>query len=116
MSDDILDLNDFMERVQNDKELLLELLDIFTSDFEEKRRELEDAFNRNDPLTVEHVAHFLKGSCSNISAGLLRQLFFELEKKGRDNDLSDKEKYLNAIDREYQQLVNYLGEIRGRLQ
>lgn len=116
MSDKILDLNDFMERVQNDKELLLELLDIFVSDFEEKRKEMENAFNKNDASTVEHVAHFLKGSCGNISAGPLGQLFMELEKKGRNGDLSGKEKYLSDIDREFEQLVTYIGEIRGQLQ
>ena len=96
--------------------MYLELLDIFVSDFQEKRSALEVALNQNDFSTVEHVAHFLKGSCGNISAGLLRNIFSELEKKGKLNDLSDKEKYLNDIDQEYEQLVKYIGKMRGKLQ
>ena len=116
MSNEILDLRDFMDRVQDDKELLLELLDIFTSDFRIKRDELAKAFNQNDFAVVEHVAHFLKGSCGNISAVSLRDVFSELEKKGKGRNLSDKEKFLEDIDRKYEQLVNYIVEIREQLQ
>jgi len=116
MSNDILDLDDFLDRVQNDKELLLELLDIFVSDFHLKRKELEAAFIMNDSSKVEHVAHFLKGSCGNISAAALRQLFLELEQMGKDDSLRDKEKYLDSIDQQFEKLVHYIGEIRGQLQ
>ena len=37
MAEDIIDLPDVLERVQDDKELLLELLDIFQEDFVSKR-------------------------------------------------------------------------------
>jgi len=40
MGREVLDLNEFLERVQNDKELLLELLDIFVEDFQEKRKQM----------------------------------------------------------------------------
>ena len=41
MSEEILDLKEVMERVQDDKELLLELFDIFITDYSEKRKLLE---------------------------------------------------------------------------
>ena len=64
-----------------DKELLFELLDIFVSVFYTKRQALGNAIEKGDSETVEHVAHFLKGSCGNISSEPLRAIFSELEEK-----------------------------------
>ena len=116
MSEQILDLDDFLERVQDDKELLVELLDIFVTDYHEKRQALEEAFNNKDYRTIEHVAHFLKGSCGNISAAPLRAIFLELEQKGKDQNVDDPQKYLDEIDTKFEELAAYIGEIRTKLQ
>jgi len=115
MSEAILDIDEFMDRVQDDKELLFELLDIFVSDFYGKRKELEGALSSNDYQTVEHVAHFLKGSCGNISAKSLRDIFLKFERQGMDNDLAGLEHCLEDIDKKFEELVQYIGELRGKL-
>jgi len=115
MSEQTLDVDDFMERVQGDKELFFELLDIFISDFSSKRQSLQEAIANNDNTTVEHVSHFLKGSCGNISAGSLRVIFNELEKKGKDGDLQGLEKSLNEIDQKFEELMTCIGELRTKL-
>ena len=116
MSEEILDIEDFMERVQGDKELFLELLDIFISDFHPKRKLLEEAIVNNDQQAVEHIAHFLKGSCGNISAGPLRIIFNELEKKGKEGDLQGLENCLSEIDQKFEELTAYIGELQTKLQ
>lgn len=116
MNEHILDEEDFMERVQGDKELFFELLDIFVSDFSSKRQSLEEAIAKNDKATIEHVAHFLKGSCGNISARPLGAIFSELEKKGKDDDLEGLEKYLGEIDQKFEELMTAIGALRTKLQ
>jgi len=115
MSEQTLDVDDFMERVQGDKELFFELLDIFISDFPPKRQSLKEAIANKDYTAVEHVSHFLKGSCSNISAGSLRVIFHELEKKGKNNDLQGLEECLNDIDQKFEELMTCIGELRTKL-
>jgi len=115
MSDETLDVNDFMERVQNDKELFFELLDIFANDFQEKRQALEEAIRKKDHQTIEYVSHFLKGSCGNISAKSLRVIFHDLEKRGSDNDVEGTEHYLGDIDQKFKELMIYIGELRTKL-
>jgi len=110
-----LDVDDFMDRVQNDKELFFELLDIFVKDYHDKRKQLGEAIKNGDGETVEHVSHFLKGSCGNISATALRLIFQELEKKGNANDLEGLESYLPDIDRKFEQLTVFIGELRKKL-
>ncbi len=116
MSENVtLDIDEFMNRVQDDKDLFFELLDIFVQDYQTKRVEMEEAFKNNDARTVEHVAHFLKGSCGNISAKPLRAIFSELEEKGKANDLADMEGYLNNIDQRFEELAVRIGELRQEL-
>ena len=114
MSEEILDFEDFLERVQGDTELLMELLDIFVNDFQEKRQALGEAFKNNDCQGVEHIAHFLKGSCGNISAEALRKIFFELEQMGRSQKLENRDYYLDAIDQQFEKLAVRIGEIRRK--
>ena len=110
-----LDIDEFMNRVQNDKELFFELLDIFVQDFQTKRMELGEAVKNNDAQTIEHVAHFLKGSCGNISAKPLRSIFSELEGRGKAHDLEDLGKCLSDIDLKFEELAIRIGEIRQEL-
>jgi len=116
MSEQTLDVDDFMERVQGDKELFFELLDIFSSDFPLKRLSLQEAIANKDHITVEHVSHFLKGSCGNISAVPLRIIFSELEKRGKENDLQGLEEYLEKIDKRFEELTTCIEELRTKLQ
>ena len=116
MSEEALNLDEFMDRVQDDKELLFELLDIFVSDFRVKRQALGAAIEKGDFETVEHAAHFLKGSCGNISAESLRTIFSEFEEKGRKKNLEGTEGRLDDIDQKFEELVKYVGELHERLQ
>jgi len=112
MTEQTLDVNDFMERVQGDKDLLFELLEIFINDYYPKRQSLKEAIDKNDHTTVEHVSHFLKGSCGNISAKPLRAIFHELEVKGKANDLQGVKKYLDEIDQKFEELLACIGKLR----
>jgi HPt (histidine-containing phosphotransfer) domain-containing protein len=115
MSEKILDFEDFMNRVQDDKELFFELLDIFVQDFQTKRQELEEAVKQSDSQTIEHVAHFLKGSCGNISAKSMRAIFTIMEEKGIRGILEGLEQDLEDVDQKYEELVKYIGELRTSL-
>jgi len=85
MSEDLLDVNEFMERVQDDKELLLELLDIFLADYMEKRKTLQEAVDGQDFEQIKGVAHSLKGASGNISAKSMCEIFSSLEEMGKNS-------------------------------
>jgi len=115
MSEKVLDVEDFMERVQGDKDLFFELLDIFIADFRPKRNLLEEAIANKDQQTIEQIAHFLRGSCGNISAEPLRTIFNELEKKGKENDLQGLENCISEIDQKFEELIACIGELQTKL-
>ena len=83
MSEEIIDLKDVLERVQDDKELLAELFDIYQEDFVVKRKALGDAIAAKDIAKIKEVAHSMKGSSGNISAKPLHAACLKLEMPGQ---------------------------------
>ncbi|MCA9407969.1 MAG: Hpt domain-containing protein [Candidatus Omnitrophica bacterium] len=115
MNEEIIDLDEFLERVQDDKELLCELLDIFMEDFGGKRKALEEAFGKNDLEEVRNIAHSLKGASGNISAKPLRQIFLELEDAAKNSNLTDTNGCLKQIDEQYNLLVSRIESLKKEL-
>ena len=115
MNEDILDLKEFLERVQDDKELLVELLNIYEEDLKSKRKTLEDALKSNNYDEVRSIAHSLKGASGNISAKALCVLFLQLEDMGKNKNLSGFENILTKIDQQFQTLQKRMTEIKKEL-
>jgi HPt (histidine-containing phosphotransfer) domain-containing protein len=115
MVNTILDLPEFMERVQDDKELLLELLDIYVEDFGKKRKLLDEAAAKNDFEQVRNIAHSLKGASGNISAKDIRETFSTVEVMGKNSNLSGIEKYLAKMDAEFELLLVRIQEIKKEM-
>jgi len=104
---EIIDLKDFMERVQDDKELLVELLDIFQEDFVGKRQALGDAVKNNDVTKIKEVAHSLKGASGNISAKEMHANFLKIEQSAKNNDISGITPILQVIDGQFEQIKQF---------
>lgn len=115
MSDQILDVPEFMERVQDDKELLLELLDIFVEDFEQKRVTLGEAITNKDFEVIGSIGHSVKGASGNISAKQLREVCIVMEEKGKSQDASGLEDLLSQMDKEYAILKERIVEVKKEL-
>lgn len=112
MSDDVLDLKEFMERVQNNKKLALELFDIFTGEFPGKKKELESAVAANDAGQVKQVAHALKGSSGNLSAKAMRATVLQLEELGKKGDLTGARELLAVLDQQFAAVVERIKAIK----
>lgn len=98
----VIDLDDVLERVQDDWELLLELLDIFEQDFSAKRPLLAQMVAEKSCEKIHDLAHSLKGASGNISAKALFQSFLQLEKMGESQDLSPAPELLKTIDAQFE--------------
>ena len=116
MDNEVIDLKDFLDRVQDDKDLMLELFDIFMSDYQEKRQSLKEAVAKKDYEQMKSLAHSLKGASGNISAKALRAIFIRLEEIGKANSLAGIEPLLNDLDLRYNDLVKRINEIKKEFQ
>ena len=116
MSEEVLDLPEFKERVQDDIELLLELLDIYTADFQEKRPKIQAAVDAGNAEDVRSLAHSLKGASGNISAKSLRETFLKLEEKGKSGDLTGAADLIVQIDEKFTALQERIESVKKELQ
>lgn len=109
---EIIDLKDFMERVQDDKELLLELLDIFQEDFIGKRQALDEAVNAKDITKIKELAHSLKGASGNISAKDMHANFLKIEIAAKSDDVVQAATILKDVDVQFAQIKEFAAKIK----
>ena len=107
MSDDAIDMKEVMDRVQEDRELLIELLQIFSDDYAQKKKMLDAAVVQNDFDQVRNITHGLKGASGNISAKKLRSSFSNLGEMAKSKDFSKAKETLDLIDRQFNELKDF---------
>ncbi|OGW97716.1 MAG: hypothetical protein A2Z81_05070 [Omnitrophica WOR_2 bacterium GWA2_45_18] len=115
MSEEVIDVPEFLERVQDDKELLFELLDIFVGDYRGKRKSLGEAIKKNDYEEVRMIAHSLKGASGNVSAKALRQTFIKIEEMRKQNDYTGAEETLKTMDQRFEELLKRISVLKEEL-
>jgi HPt (histidine-containing phosphotransfer) domain-containing protein len=104
MSEEIIDLKDVLERVQDDKELLAELFDIYQDDFVIKRKALGEAIVAKDITRIKEVAHSMKGSSGNISAKPLYAACLKLEMLAKEGKTDGMQEVAVAIDGYFEEI------------
>ena len=112
MSEEIIDLKDVLERVQDDKELLDELFDIYQEDFVIKRKALNDAIAAGDIAKIKEVAHSMKGSSGNISAKPLHASCLKLEMLAKEGKTDGMQEIALAIDGYFEQIKVYAANFK----
>jgi HPt (histidine-containing phosphotransfer) domain-containing protein len=104
MGEAIIDLNEVMERVQQDKELLLELLDIYQDDFIQKRKSLDEAISSKNTVKIKEIAHSMKGASGNISAKPMYAMCLKIEEYARNGKTDDIHELLAAVDGYFEEI------------
>ena len=91
-----------------DEELFLETVVAYLEDAIEHSRQLLFALEAEDAHEVEEMARALKGASANICAGPVREAALQLERAGRNKDLSQAPQLYRVFDKEFQRLLAYL--------
>jgi len=115
MSEEIIDLKDVLERVQDDKELLAELFDIYQEDFVIKRQALNDAIAAHDIAKVKEVAHSMKGSSGNISAKSLHAACLKLEMLAKEGKTDGMHEVVLEIDGYFERIKIFAAKFKKDL-
>jgi two-component system, sensor histidine kinase and response regulator len=83
----VFDVPDAMERVEGDRELLVELVALFLEDYPSQLDKVCQALRQNHSREVERLAHSLKSALANLSAKRAANAAHRLETLGRAADL-----------------------------
>jgi HPt (histidine-containing phosphotransfer) domain-containing protein len=86
----VIDRNSFIDTFQYfDKEIVVEIIDIFINEYSERMESLKKDIDTLDFNALKFDAHSMKGVIANFVAPRPQQLAKELEIKGTDKDASD---------------------------
>src|SRR6185436_9967953 len=78
------DLNDVLARVEGDRSLLAELIQIFRSESPRMLAEIKRCAEQGDEKGLQRAAHALKGSASNLGASGVSKAALALEMLARE--------------------------------
>jgi HPt (histidine-containing phosphotransfer) domain-containing protein len=96
MKKGFIDLEELLERTENDRGLMRDLLTIFKGEFPQRLQLLREAVGCLNATQVVMEAHALKGMLSNLAAVEAAAAVAELERLGRNNETS---KFLESFSR-----------------
>jgi HPt (histidine-containing phosphotransfer) domain-containing protein len=100
----VFDVDDALARVEGDRELLAELLEICRSEAPRMLDDIRRAIEADDPIRLERAAHAFKGSVASLGARAVAQAASELEAIGRRGRVSEARDRFAAMERDYQSL------------
>ncbi len=115
MSEETLDLKELLERVQDDRALLLELVDIFNDDFLQKRKMIQEAIQKKDFEQLKRIVHTLKGASGNLSAKAMYATCIAIEQKVKTSDLNGLEELIKDLDRYFEAFKARAAQLKNEL-
>ncbi len=117
MEKNFIDLEELLERTENDLELMRDLLSIFKEEFPQRHQALREAVESLNTAQVVMEAHSLKGMLSNLAAVEAATAVGELERLGRKNETSgfrESLSHFEVIAKELlRQVETFMAEVPG---
>ena len=115
-SEPIWNVDEFLERIDNDQVLLRELLIIFKEDFPRTMRSLESAVTAQDLKSCARLSHTLKGMLSSPGAIRATAAAAKLEVLSSAGETASLQSALKALESEAESLLPeldaYVAEVR----
>lgn len=108
------DLQAALSRLGNDTQILAELAEIFLEECAPMVTALESAIDRHDAAAVMHAAHRLKSCVANFFAQPTYEVAENLERQGREDDLTEAPRMFSRLVRELNRLRSSLRNLVER--
>jgi signal transduction histidine kinase/CheY-like chemotaxis protein/HPt (histidine-containing phosphotransfer) domain-containing protein len=109
----IFDPSQMLQNIGGDQDLLVQLIDLFLERQADMMSQIRQALSLGDAVTVERVAHTLKGTAGNLCAPEVALAAGRLEAVGRLGALHDAPAVYAHLEMEMLRLLHVLEEYRG---
>jgi PAS domain S-box-containing protein len=107
----IFDRQEALDRAMGDVNFLKKLSALFIETLPEMRNDLQKAVDQLDALSVEHVAHRIKGSVANFSAAACVDVAKKIEYAAEAKDWPAIQDLIQQWDQQIALLVNLLKQL-----
>jgi CheY-like chemotaxis protein len=111
----LLDEVEALARVGGDRDLLVELAEVFLEECPGLMKAVEGAVASGDPARVKAAAHSLKGAVDNFAARDAFEAALRLEMLGRDGNLSGIHEAWSTLQREIERLKPALAGLGAKV-
>jgi CheY-like chemotaxis protein len=108
---EILDYNELLARMDGDKALLLEMVELFLDDCPALLDHIREALRDQDAEKLHNAAHALKGSAANFIARKVVEVAQDMEMLGRQQNLNAAQHLLTLLEQRLQDLCEALESI-----
>lgn len=113
MANQTVDLDELKDRLDGDKELFLEICDVFFVDFDGHIVAMNEAITSKNSLALREHAHTVKGALANLSVKGAAQIALELEKAGKDSKLENTPQLLSDLKEEAVRFEQFIQEVKS---
>jgi PAS domain S-box-containing protein len=111
-SEQILDLDAALGRVDGDRELLVEMADLFLDEYPRLLSTLRDAVAQGNAPTAAYAAHTLKGSVANFAAMPAFTAAQKIERIARQGDLAQAHAAFTDLEAQLNRLKPILTNLK----
>ncbi len=108
-----IDLEQAMSQLDDDRELLLEVIDVFMDTTPQLLQNLRSAASAADAHELKEAAHNLKGAASNICAEPVRKIAQSLEEMGGTGVLQNTESILADLEHQFEKLQEFTANLKS---
>ena len=108
---DIINRQELKERLDDDMELFIELVDIFKTDSVKLINNIDDSIKNGDSQAIGKTAHTLKGAVSNFSSVTAYESALALEKIGKAGELDKAADVFESLKKDVEVLIKALEEL-----
>jgi len=109
-SRDVINMDELKEIMDEDMELIHECFNEFVKDWPEIYVELKSSILKKDAVSINAVAHKLKGILKYLAAPKGADAANSLEAAGQEKNFQDIENKLETLKNECQKIIGYINE------
>lgn len=110
----VFNKSEFVHRLDGDEKLAIQIIKRFVDTNLGHMETLFQAIEQRDTMGIRELAHAIKGSSLNISAGALANAAGLLEQAGKDGDIAACRNLGPHVVREFELLCLELGPVEGK--
>lgn len=103
-----IEARQLLDRVDDDRAFLSELVDVFRSEYPDSVRAVQAAVQAGDPGALQKAAHTFKGALANMSATDAAAMAADLEAMGRSLELANAHTTLDQLVEELPRVLRGL--------
>lgn len=111
----IIEIKDVLRRLQDDKQLLIELVTIFLDGAPEGFEKVQQLIDQGDFSALSDAAHSLKGAAANIGAQKLAKSFLKIEEAAKQKEIRGAHEAFENASNELNELKEYFPKLIAQL-